>query len=94
MVQFLDPRASVGVTVDPYQLSIDLAALPHPRVAFLANGFPDSVAFLKQIRIALQALIPQMQGLDFDKGNASITVSDAMLTEIATADAAVAAYGH
>ncbi len=94
MVQFVDPRAEVGIEVEDYGLSIDLQAHKQPKVAFLANGFPDSVAFLNQVRDALKALVPGLQALDFDKGNASITVSDAMLEQIQGADAAVAAYGH
>lgn len=94
MVQFVDPRAKVGVTTTAYELGVDLASKAKPKVAFLANGFPDSVRFLAEVRDALQALVPDMQALDFDKGNASITVSDAMLAEIDGADAAVAAYGH
>ncbi len=94
MVQFVDPRASVGVTINAYELGIDLAATNAPTVAFLANGFPDSVRFLAAVRDALQALVPGLVARDFDKGNASITVSDEMLAEIKGVDAAVAAYGH
>lgn len=94
MVQFIDPRARVGVEIDSYDLGIDLLTHEQPKIAFLANGFPDSVAFLQQVRDALRALIPGIQPLEFDKGNASITVSDDMLAEIEGADAAIAAYGH
>lgn len=94
MVEFKDPRARVGIAVEPYDLGIDLTRTKAPKVAFLANGFPDSVAFLAAVRTALQALVPDMQAHDFDKGNASITVTDAMLQDIDGVDAAVAAYGH
>ena len=94
MVQFVDPRASVGVAIAEYGLGIDLNSTKAPTVAFLANGFPDSVRFLAAVRDALQALVPGLVARDFDKGNASVTVSDAMLADIKGADAAVAAYGH
>lgn len=80
--------------MDAYELGIDLTSAKAPKVAFLANGFPDSVAFLAAVRDALQKLVPTMQATDFDKGNASITVTDAMLADIDGADAAIAAYGH
>lgn len=94
MVSFVDPRAQVGLTLEDYELSIDLTQANAPKIAFLANGFPDSVAFLAAVRDALSALLPAMQARDFDKGNASITVTDAMLEDIKGVDAAVAAYGH
>lgn len=94
MVTFVDPRAEVGLSLEAYELGIDLAATKAPKVAFLANGFPDSVAFLGAVRDALQALLPTMQASDFDKGNASITVTESMLADIDGADAAIAAYGH
>lgn len=94
MVQFVDPRAEVGVTITAYELGIDLAAEAAPKVALLANGFPDSVRFLAAVKEALQELLPAMQAQEFDKGNASITVSESMLADINGADAAIAAYGH
>ncbi len=94
MVDYLDPRARVGINIEPYGLGVDLSSLVAPKVAFLANGFPDSVRFLSAVREELQKLLPNLQALELDKGNASVTVSDAMLQEIKGADAAVAAYGH
>ena len=94
MITFVDPRAQVGLTMEDYRLGIDLSSAKSPQVAFLANGFPDSVAFLGAVRDALQALVPTMRARDFDKGNASITVTATMLEDIDGADAAVAAYGH
>ena len=94
MVSFVDPRAKVGLAIEEYQLGIDLATTNAPKIAFLANGFPDSVAFLDAVRDALQTLLPTMQASDFNKGNASITVTDAMLADIDGVDAAIAAYGH
>ncbi|HSG90197.1 MAG TPA: hypothetical protein VLA56_13375 [Pseudomonadales bacterium] len=95
MMKFHDPRAAVGVEVEPYGLAIDLAGLNDCRVAFLANGFPDSVPFLQAVSDAMARLLPAMDARHWDKGNASIPAPDAMLDEIqADRQALVAAYGH
>lgn len=96
MVQFVDPRARVGINDEAYTLRVDLAQQTTPRVAFLANGFPDSVRFLDALRGALTQLLPGMQAVAFDKGNASVTVSDDMAQDIQGGEphAVIAAYGH
>ena len=48
VVEFLDPRAGVAAPVEPYGLAADWSAGP-PTIGLLANGFPDSVAFLDQV---------------------------------------------
>jgi hypothetical protein len=95
MIEFLDPRGRTAVTAEPYGLAIDLAARNDTTVAFLANGFPDSVAFLEEVADALGALAPGMTARHWNKGNASIPAPAAMLAEIETrTQAVVAAYGH
>ena len=65
------------------------------RIGLLANGFPDSVPFLEAVGRALEAAFPQITTQLWDKGNASITASDALVQEIyAASDGVVAAYGH
>jgi hypothetical protein len=94
MIEFFDPRAAPGTPVDAYELSIDLGAEP-VTIGLLANGFPDSVAFLDHIEKSLAALVPSARFARYDKGNASAVVSDQMLGEIvAECRAVVAAYGH
>ena len=93
-VRFLDPRAEPGMPVDPYELAVDVAAGPID-IGLLANGFPDSVAFLDQVGAALAEVLPQARLHHYDKGDASIVVPDDLLEEIAgTCQAVVAAYGH
>jgi hypothetical protein len=93
-VQFLDPRAEPGLPVDPYELTVDVAAGPVD-IGLLANGFPDSVAFLDQVQAALAEALPEARFHRYDKGNPSITAPDQMLAEITAAcSAVVAAYGH
>jgi hypothetical protein len=93
-VAFLDPRAQPGLPVDPYQLSVDVTAGPIT-IGLLANGFPDSVNFLREVGDALGEVLPGAAFRHYDKGNASIVAPQAMLDEItAECGAVVAAYGH
>jgi hypothetical protein len=94
MVEFLDPRAEPAVAVEPYTLSIDPTDGPIS-IGLLANGFPDSVGFLDRVEAALQQTLPQARFRRYDKGNASVGVSDDMLDAIVReCDAVVSAYGH
>jgi hypothetical protein len=64
-------------------------------IGLLANGFPDSVTFLKAVGEALKTRLPEIRLLPFDKGNASIVADDALLGAIAAeCQAVVTAYGH
>lgn len=92
-IAFLDPRAEVATEPVPYELALDTAQAPS--IALLANGFPDSVAFLDQVEVALAGLLPDSRFVRFDKGDASSIASDEMLDAIsAECSAVVAAYGH
>ncbi len=94
MITFLDPRAEPGAAVEPYELSIDAEAAP-TTIGLVANGFPDSEAFLDQIEKALAVAVPTATFRRWNKHNASSVISDAMLDEvIAECEAVVAAYGH
>jgi len=94
VIEFLDPRAEPGLPADAYDLSIDLVDGPLD-VGLLANGFPDSVAFLRQVETALAARLPHLTFHHYNKGDASSVVSDTMLdTIVAECRAVVAAYGH
>jgi hypothetical protein len=94
MIEFHDPRAPTEVATSPYTLGIDLDSSRGVTVGFLANGFPDSVAFLEAVADTLR----ERTGVairHWNKGNASVSVSPAMLEEIkASCQAVVAAYGH
>ena len=69
-VTFLDPRAEPGAPVEAYALSADPDA-PGFTVGLLANGFPDSVAFLDQVEAALRDVLPHASFRRWDKGDAS-----------------------
>ncbi|MPY91750.1 MAG: hypothetical protein GEV08_01410 [Acidimicrobiia bacterium] len=93
-VRFLDPRADPGAPVEPYLLGIDVTAGPID-IGMLANGFPDSVAFLDQLAASLAEVLPEARFRHYDKGDASIVVPDELLAEVTGAcQAVVAAYGH
>ena len=73
---------------------VDLEARPST-IGLVANGFPDSEAFLDQVEKALAVALPDASFRRWNKGNASIMISDAMLDEVvADCDAVVGAYGH
>lgn len=94
MVEFIDPRAEPGRPVEPYDLSIDASAAPL-EIGLLANGFPDSEAFLDHVEKALAALLPAAGFRRYNKHNASSVISDSMLDSVvAECNAVVAAYGH
>ncbi len=96
MIEFLDPRAPTEMKVTPYTLGIDLDLEDEKgvTVGFLANGFPDSVAFLDAVATALASKV-DITTRHWNKGNASIPASPEILAEIkGSCQAVVAAYGH
>jgi hypothetical protein len=95
MIEFHDPRAEIGVAIEPYVLGIDLSAQETATVGFLANGFPDSDVFLSLVAEALAQALPGVETAHWNKGNASIPANDEILGEIeGSCQAVVAAYGH
>lgn len=95
MLTYHDPRAPTATAVMPYELGIDLRGSNQVTIGFLANGFPDSENFIAAVASAMQKRLPAMTPLFWNKGNASITVPEAMLGEIEErCQALVAAYGH
>ncbi len=95
MISFLDPRAPSSAQNEPYTLAVDLPAQARGTIAFLANGFPDSVEFLNAISAVLKEKLPNLTMRHWNKGNASIPAPDEMLDDIEQSSIAViAAYGH
>lgn len=92
-MEFLDPRAEPLAPPEPYNLTRRLE--PGTTVALLANGYPDSVAFLDHVETALSEAFEGLRFRRFDKGDATIVVPDDLLDEIdRECHAMVAAYGH
>ena len=95
MVDYHDPRGEIATPQEPYRLSVDLESSNDARVAFLANGFPDSENFLIELATAMKEHLTSLTAEHFNKGNASIAAPEEMLGKIkAGCVAAVAAYGH
>lgn len=64
-------------------------------IGLMANGFPDSDAFLEHVANALSARLPAVGFNRYNKGNASKLADPTMLNEVADrCDAVIAAYGH
>jgi len=94
MIEFLDPRAQSGTTLESYDLGIDVSQ-GDIEIGLLANGFPDSVRFLDCVEEALTARLPAARFRRYDKGDPTSVVPDPMLeTIVAECRAVVAAYGH
>ena len=94
MIEFVDPRADVGAEAEPYELTVDPTAGPL-EIGLVANGFPDSEAFLDLVQKSLAVELPVASFRRYNKGNASSVISDAMLDDVVgSCQAVVAAYGH
>lgn len=95
MIEYHNPDARVGVDEIPYTLSTTIRAQDSINIAFLANGFPDSQAFLDKLAAEMQAVAPGIKPFIYNKGNATIPAGEALLGEInQECSAAIAAYGH
>jgi hypothetical protein len=92
-VHYHDPRAEPLTPAEPYRLAADLSG--PITIGMLANGFPDSDTFLEHVAAALAERLPAAGFRHYNKGNASIRVTEEMLAAITgECGALVAAYGH
>ena len=95
MIEYHNPEASVGIESQPYELSLPVTGRKAVNLGFLANGFPDSANFLKELQTAMQSLEPGIEVHAYNKGNASVAASDQLLGEISgECQGVIAAYGH
>ena len=96
MITFHDPRGAVATEVEDYALNFAFNE-DGEGVTFglLANGFPDSEAFLHKVGEVLQQKFAKAKVKVWNKGNASIPAPEDMLAEIQeSCQIAIAAYGH
>lgn len=92
-MQFVDPQPAPSAPADVYDLATPLDA--GASIGLFANGFPDSVAFLDKIEIALAGHLDDPRFVRMNKGNASrLATEDEVATASQQCDAVVAAYGH
>ena len=95
MIDFHDPRGEIATPMDAYDLRVDLRGHNDPSLALLANGFPDSEAFLELLAEVMQEQLPSLRVSHFNKGNASIPAPAEMLdAAVESGVGVVAAYGH
>ena len=93
MIEFHDPRAEPGAEPEPYRLSCELDG--GHKIGLLANGFPDSERFLDAVERALVELVPGLEVVRANKGNASIVAGEDILAAMSEeCRAIVTAYGH
>ena len=97
MITFLDPRSEPSAPATPYAATWVRPPTGQPiKIGLFANGFPDSVNFLEQLRLSLIDALPS--GTEFvmrNKGNASAVATPQQVHELASqVHAVVAAYGH
>ena len=92
-IEFHDPRAKPLAEAEPYTPRADLGAA-HV-VGLLANGFPDSEAFLQAMEGALAERLPNAKFKHYNKHNASTPANSDMIAAIdQECTVAIAAYGH
>ena len=94
MIEFHDPEAPSAVENTPYELSVPVRGQAI-EIGLLANGFPDSEAFLGHLGEALHQLEPGIRVHAVNKGNPTIPAVGPILEDLKSRCAGVvAAYGH
>ncbi len=79
MIEYHNPTAEAGVEVLPYTLSKKIRGANKVSVGMLANGFPDSEAFLAELAEVLNEKEAGIEIHAYNKGNASIPASPEIL---------------
>ena len=95
MIDYHNPEADVGIEQVAYDLTINMRGDEQVSLGLLANGFPDSEAFLSALGTALREQAPGIELKPFNKGNATIAAGAELLAAVTSeCSAVVAAYGH
>jgi hypothetical protein len=93
-IAFIDPRPPTRLAVDPF------VPRPHDRdggartIGLLANGFPDSAAFLTHLAAALDDVHTEFTWHAVTKARPPDPLTDDQLAALTRCDAVIAAYGH
>lgn len=96
-LEYLDPRPAVVDTGRRYDLTFDIGsrpASPTPRIGLLANGFPDSAAFLDGVAATLREHHGDIDVESVEKASPPVALTDEQRARLARCDAVIAAYGH
>lgn len=92
-IEFHDPRATPSIAATPYTLNSTLEG--DISIGLLANGFPDSEAFLDEVEISLAKTLPAASIRRYNKYGASVPANDELMDQIkAECDVFLSAYGH
>ena len=97
VITFLDPRSAPSAPIEPYTARRQIPAVGEPlRIGLMANGFPDSVAFLERVGESLRKRTPPDTIVVLhDKRNASALATDAQIEALACeSHVVVTSYGH
>lgn len=94
-VSFVDPRSVVDDALRRFD-DLGLRPIPaRPTIGLLANGFPDSAAFLDALAVELEAAIDGVSFERVTKVSPPTPLTEAQLSLLSTTcDAVIAAYGH
>jgi hypothetical protein len=93
-VSFVDPRSPVDGALRSFD-ELALRPIPsRPTIGLLANGFPDSAAFLDALATEIATVIDGVSFERVTKVSPPTPLTDAQLTRLSTCDAVIAAYGH
>ena len=93
-VSFVDPRSPVSETLRSFD-GLGLRPIPNrPTIGLLANGFPDSAAFLDALAAEIAAAIDGVSFERVTKVSPPTPLTEAQLSLLSTCHAVVAAYGH
>ncbi len=93
-VRFLDPVAGPPHVTEKYDLAMS-GTETAPRLGLVANGFPDSVAFLDELQAAISESLPSATFVRYTKPQLGIPFDDAEARErFGGCTAMVMAWGH
>jgi hypothetical protein len=94
-VSFVDPRSPVGDDVRAFD-DLPRRSIPtRPTIGLLANGFPDSAAFLDALAEQIDAVIDGVSFERVTKVSPPTPLTDDQLACLTTrCHAVIAAYGH
>ena len=92
-VKFHDPRGDSRVPAEPYECSNSLEG--KTVLGLLANGFPDSVAFMDTLEGTLTSMLPLATFIRYEKSGPSAPADSGLMGKIVSeCDALITAYGH
>ena len=93
-VEFVDPRPPTMAGTHAFVPVMRPRSGDTLTIGLLANGFPDSEAFLACLAAELVEIGPTLEWQVVTKARPPDPLTDAQLATLAACDAVVAAYGH